>query len=462
MNEKSQHRQAQHKQASSEQVLQDLFEFIWESPSPYHAVSQAHQLLTTANPEIALAPNGPDTNSTDTSSTVHTNTTRTSTAHTDTKSGTSIATLAAANINPDKLHFRIVGAHTDSPNLRIKPQPDSSKAGYQQLVIEPYGGVLLNSWLDRDLGISGRVVTRESETETSTRLLKIDRPLLRVPQLAIHLDREIGKDGLKLASQHMVPIWGLNKTGKTDPSNFRRFLSEQLDISPGEIIAWDLMTHDLTPPAKLGREDEFYAAPRIDNLASCHAGLHALATLSASDLADDAVAVLVLYDHEEVGSETSTGAASPALQHHLERIALSLGADRDQFLAALARSIGVSADGAHAVHPNYLERHDSNHHVHLNGGPVIKLNSNQRYATDANTNAIFQSACQAAGVEFQLYSHQNDLPCGTTIGPITATQLGISVVDVGSPQLSMHSAREFGGAQDPAMLAGALREFLKS
>ncbi len=430
--------QAKHEQATGEQVLQDLFEFIWESPSPYHAVSQAHRLLNAANSEIAIALDESD--------------------HNNTKSGTTIACLAAGSVNPGKLHFRIVGAHTDSPNLRIKPKPDFNKVGYQQLAIEPYGGVLLNSWLDRDLGISGRVVTRKSANEISTHLLKIDRPLLRIPQLAIHLDREITKEGLKLASSHMNPVWGLDKT---ESGSFKGFLSEQLYVSQEEIVAWDLMTHDLIPPARLGRAGEFYAAPRIDNLASCHAGLHALAGLSASDLSDDAVAVLVLYDHEEVGSATSTGAASPMLQHHLERIALSLGADRGQFLAALARSICVSADGSHAVHSNYTEKHDLNHYVHLNGGPAIKVNSNQRYATDANTSAVFQSACRKAGVEFQLYSHQNDLPCGSTIGPITATQLGISVVDVGSPQLSMHSAREFGGAQDPAMLTSALREFLK-
>ena len=445
--------------------LDGLFDFIWGSPSPYHAVRQTTNVLAEAahGKSITVLANA----------------------------GTVIAALAADKVDPGKLAFRIVGAHTDSPNLRIKPQPDTGRptAGgvrYRQLAVEPYGGVLLNSWLDRDLGLSGRVVVRTaggaggagagSGGATSTHLLEINRPLLRVPQLAIHLDRDVTKDGLKLASAHMVPIWGQEIPGAggaggsgaggtgaaASEGGLKAFLAAELDVESEHILAWDLMTHDLTPPATLGVQDEFYAAARIDNLTSCHSAAVALAQLSPPELGDNSVAVIVLYDHEEVGSASATGAAGPALQQFLERVAISLGADRDQFLAALTRSVCVSADGAHGVHPNYVERHDSNHHVHLNGGPVIKLNANQRYATDANTSAIFQAACQAAGVPFQQYSHHSDLPCGSTIGPLTATQLGVPVVDVGCAQLSMHSARELGGSQDPAMLTAALREFLKS
>ncbi len=435
-------------------TLAGLFEFIWNSPSPYHAVEQTLAMLA----GVELSGSSAD-------------------------GGTVIASLAAPEVDPALLSFRIVGAHTDSPNLRVKPQPDSGRAGYRQLVVEPYGGVLLNSWLDRDLGLSGRVAVREGGSgggsggsasgsasgEISTRLLHVNRPLLRVPQLAIHLDREVTQAGLKLTSQHLTPVWGLgdaaNSASAASPpesaGRFAAFLAHELDCDPAAICSWELMTHDLTPPAALGIDGEFYAAPRIDNLASCFSATQALAQLPATDLTDNTVAVIALYDHEEVGSASSSGASSPTLQHFLERTALSLGANRDQFLAALQRSVCVSADGAHAVHPNYLDRHDANHHVHLNGGPVIKLNPNQRYATNAKTSAIFQAACAAAGVGFQQYSHHTDLPCGSTIGPLTATQLGIDVVDVGSAQLSMHSARELGGAKDPAMLTAALREFLR-
>lgn len=458
-------------------VLDSLFEFIEASPSPYHAAAAAADMLASAG--------------------------FTEAARTDPWSlldwgsgfvtrdgGTLVAARAAQDVDPDRLSFRVIGAHTDSPNLRLRPKPDTGAFGYRQLGVEIYGGVLLNSWLDRDLGLSGRVTVRGSDeradasrellgveehrdthfpfwrdadggsgsgapVQPTTVLWRCDRALLRVPQLAIHLDREVN-DGLKLdRQQHMTPVWGL---GAPSANGFREFLAEELWVEPDAVLAWDVMAHDLTPSARLGRDGEMYAAGRIDNLASCHAAVEALAGLDS--LPDDAAAVVVLFDHEEIGSDSATGARSPILADALERIAAALGTSREQFLRAVARSLCVSADGAHAMHPNYPERHEPQHLPMLNGGPVIKANVNVRYATDARTHARFVAACDTAGVPHQVYSHRGNLPCGSTIGPITASRLGMSVVDVGSPMLSMHSARELGGSDDPAMLTAALGAFL--
>ena len=218
------------------------------------------------------------------------------------------------------------------------------------------------------------------------------------------------------------------------------------------------MCHDLTPASPLGRNEEFYVAPRIDNLASCHAALEALSGIETVE--EDTISVVALFDHEEVGSESSSGARGPMLSNALERLAATRAVSREQFLRALTKSSCVSADGAHAVHPNYVDRHEPQHRVALNAGPVIKLNANVRYATDAESSALFQAACQSADVPFQQYAHRTNLLCGSTIGPITAAQLGMSVVDVGSPQLSMHSAREMAGSSDPAYLTSALSAFL--
>ncbi|MDE0498756.1 MAG: M18 family aminopeptidase [Acidimicrobiaceae bacterium] len=460
-------------------MLDSLFEFIEASPSPFHAAAAAVDRLAPAG--FAETGRSESWSELDLAQGLAVR-----------DGGTVVAVRAGAAADPERLRFSVIGAHTDSPNLRLRPRPDSSASGYRQLGVEVYGGVLLNSWLDRDLGLSGRVtVVGSSGREDRSRdlfgaeeykhthfpfwddaeedadggsgararpitvLWRCDRALLRVPQLAIHLDRD-ANDGLKLdRQQHTTPVWGL---GEPSADGFREFLATELDVEPDAVLAWDVMAHDLTPPARLGRDGEMYAAGRIDNLASCHAALEALAGLAA--VPDDTAAVVVLFDHEEIGSDSATGAGSPVLADALERIAAALGADRSQYLRAVARSLCVSADGAHAVHPNYPERHEPGHMPMLNGGPVIKSNVNVRYATDARTSARFAAACNAAGVPHQIYSHRGNLPSGSTIGPITASRLGMSVVDVGSPMLSMHSARELGGSDDPAMLTAALGAFL--
>lgn len=350
--------------------------------------------------------------------------------------------------------FRIVGAHTDSPNLRVKPRPDLSRAGFQLLGVEPYGGLLLNSWLDRDLGLSGRVVVRDG-SGVDERLLHLDEPLLRVPQLAIHLDRELHEKGLQLNKQwHLTPVWGVGD----GPADFPDFLATELGVAVEDVLAWDLMTHDLAPSRRLGRDRDLISAPRLDNLGTSYAGARAL--LRAVDEDAGVVPVLVLFDHEEVGSVSERGAMSTMLPDVLERVVAAQDGDRTDFMRALAGSVCASGDMAHATHPNYPDRHEPQHQIALNGGPVLKINTNLRYATDARGAAAFQLACAKADVPVQTFVTRSDLPCGSTVGPVTAARLGITTVDFGQPMLAMHSAREMCGAYDPVMYVAALAAFL--
>lgn len=359
---------------------------------------------------------------------------------------------------PASAGFRILGAHTDSPNLRVKPNPDHTSAGWRQLAIDVYGGALLNSWLDRDLGLSGRVFVRSEDGGAQQRLLRIDRPVLRVPQLAIHLHREIYEQGLKLnKQQHMRPVWGLSDTSE---EGFHQLLGAELGVEGSDVLSFELMTHDLTPSAITGWNEEFVSAPRLDNQASCYLGLRALLARLDEGSELPCVPVLSLFDHEEVGSTSRTGADGPLLRTLLERSCLARGGSREDFHRACADSLCLSADMAHAVHPNWVEKHDPGHQVQFNSGPVLKLNPNQRYATESETEVAFQLACEKAEVPYQKWIMRSDLACGSTIGPLTAGQLGIPTVDVGNPQLAMHSAREFAGSHDPDYMRRAMTAFL--
>ncbi|NNJ02861.1 M18 family aminopeptidase [Streptomyces sp. ICN441] len=356
---------------------------------------------------------------------------------------------------PAHTPFRIVGAHTDSPNLRVKPEPDMGAHGWRQIAVEIYGGPLLNSWLDRDLGIAGRLTLRDG----SARLVNIDRPLLRVPQLAIHMDRSIHEKGLQLDKQrHMQPVWGLGDTVRQ--GDLISFLEEESGLPPGEVTGWDLMTHAVEAPAFLGRNRELVAGPRMDNLLSVHAGTAALAAVSGRDDLPY-IPVLAAFDHEENGSQADTGADGPLLGSVLERSVFARGGTYEDRARAFAGTVCLSSDTGHAVHPNYAERHDPTHHPRPNRGPILKVNANQRYATDGSGRAVFAAACERADVEWQTFVSNNAMPCGTTIGPITAARHGIRTVDIGVAILSMHSARELCGSDDPYLLANALVAFLE-
>ncbi|MFE0760656.1 M18 family aminopeptidase [Streptomyces smyrnaeus] len=416
-----------------------LLSFLAASPSPYHAVANAAARLEKAGFRQVLeteawdaAPGGRYV----------------------LRGGALIAWYVPENATPGT-PFRIIGAHTDSPNLRVKPVPDTGAHGWRQVAVEIYGGALLNTWLDRDLGLSGRLTLRDR----STHLVNVARAVLRVPQLAIHLDRQVN-DGLKLNRQrHMTPVWGL---GQPREGDLLRFLAEESGLSADEITGWDLMAHSVEPPAYLGRDRELVAGPRMDNLLSVHAGVAALTAVAArgADTELGTIPVLAAFDHEENGSQSDTGAEGPLLGSVLERSVYARGGSYDERARAWAGTVCLSSDTGHAVHPNYPERHEPGHHPLPNGGPILKVNVNQRYSTDGSGRALFAAACERAGVPWQSFVSNNDVPCGTTIGPITAARHGITTVDIGVAILSMHSARELCGAEDPYLLANCLTAFL--
>ncbi|MFP1625919.1 M18 family aminopeptidase [Streptomyces sp. 5K101] len=416
----------------------DLMSFLTAAPSPYHAVAEAAERLEKAGFRHLL-----ETDSWDGAAG----------GRYVLRGGALIAWYVPEGAAPHT-PFRIVGAHTDSPNLRVKPLPDTGSHGWRQVAVEIYGGTLLNTWLDRDLGLAGRLTLRDG----SHRLVNIDRPLLRVPQLAVHLDRSVNTDGLKLDRQrHMQPVWGLGDVGEGD---LIRFLEQESGIDEGDVTGWDLMVHAIEPPAYLGRDRELLAGPRMDNLLSVHAGTAALTAVAASGELP-CIPVLAAFDHEENGSQSDTGAEGPLLGSVLERSVYSRGGSLEDRARAFAGTICLSSDTGHAVHPNYGERHDPTHHPRANGGPILKVNVNQRYATDGSGRAVFAAACEKAGVPWQTFVSNNAMPCGTTIGPITAARHGIATVDIGVAILSMHSARELCGADDPYLLANALVAFLE-
>ena len=353
---------------------------------------------------------------------------------------------------------RLIGAHTDSPGLHLKPNAQYSTSGYVQFGVEVYGGPLLGSWTDRDLSLAGRVVLKESG-RLKVRPFRSKSVLLRVPQLAIHLNREVNDKGLILNKQtHMPPVAGLEIDGEVVDSNLlNKLIAKELDIDIKRIHSSKLECYDTHSAALSGLNQEFIVSGRIDNLTMCHAALEAL--INSHD-SNPQTAMIALFDNEEIGSSTSNGAASSMMRDIIERV-IGRSGEKQAFQRGLAQSMCISADGAHGVHPNYVEYHDPQHAVKMNQGPVIKVNANHRYATGALTAAIFENLCTDVDVPVQYYAHKTDLPCGSTIGPITATGLGIPVVDVGNAMLSMHSIREMAGVADHAMMIKVLTHYFE-
>ncbi|HWV39146.1 MAG TPA: M18 family aminopeptidase [Vulgatibacter sp.] len=369
--------------------------------------------------------------------------------------GGAIVAFRVGTVPPAEGGFRLVGAHTDSPNLRVKPNSYYTKEGCRQLGVEVYGGALTYTWLDRDLGLAGKVVCRGDAPGTfETRLVRVDRPILRVPSLAIHLDRDVIKKGLVLNPQnHLPPLLAMAHSSL--PDGLAGLLGEELGVEADRILSWDLSLFDLQPAAIGGLRGDFVFSPRLDNQASCHAALTALLRAPAAA----ATQAACLYDHEEVGSGSTAGAGGSLVEDLLLRILRATGAEGEALPQALARSWQVSADMAHAVHPNYADKHDPHHEPRLNGGPVIKINAQQRYATGAEGEALFEALCQDAKVPYQKFVSRTDVACGSTIGPISSARLGVRTVDVGNPMLSMHSIREQGGAEDPERMTEVLQRF---
>ena len=429
-------------------AVADLLRFIDASPTPYHAAREAGARLSKAGFRELRAEDVWKLSPGDTRYVVR---------------GGSLVAFVAGAAPPAAAGFRWVGAHTDSPNLRVKPRPDVTAHGCRQIAVEPYGGLLLHTWLDRDLSLAGRVSVAGAQGPRSL-LVAFERPLLRIPSLAIHLQRESERKSLELnAQQHLVPVVGL-----ADGRQLTALVAAELrergiaEVDPRDVLAFDLMAHDADPARLVGSEGELISAPRLDNLASCHAAVSALVRASSAANAASRTLGIVLYDHEEVGSRSAQGAAGPLLGEALARIVEALEDGGPQGLSrAVARSRLVSADVAHAVHPNYADRHEPGHRPLLGKGPVLKVNAAQSYATDGEVAAEITALCRARGFEPQQFVVRSDLPCGSTIGPITAARVGLRTVDIGSPVLAMHSCRELAAAADVEPMIDLLAAFFE-
>jgi len=435
-------------------LVHSLIDYIDASPTPFHAVAHSVQRLLAAgftelreHDPWSLSPGQ---------------------RYFTTRGGSSLVAFICGRSAPALSGFLALGAHTDSPNLRIKPAPDLRRHGYTQLGVEVYGSALLSTWLDRDLSIAGRVSV-EHAGHIESQLIDFGRPLIRIPNLAIHLNRQVNSEGLVLNAQtHLAPILGLESAGYAPlTETLARELSRTGNpIAPSQILGWDLSLYDTQRAALSGLHQEFVQSARLDNLAGCFVALQAL--IGAQD-SHAATRVAVLNDHEEVGSRSAQGASSSLLKLALERITGSYShadhpghGEYEAFARAMARSFFVSVDAAHAVHPNYAERHELNHTPVLGRGPVLKLNANQSYATDGLTVARIEQWRRRADVGLQSYVVRSDLPCGSTIGPIVAAQLGIATADLGQPLLSMHSIREMASVDDLTLTLRLLASYLAS
>ena len=422
--------------------IHDLLEFIDHSPTPFHAVEEMKsKLIEQGYSELRESDAWELTNNS---------------KHFVTRNDSSLIAFIVGTKTKDASGFKIIGAHTDSPNLKLKPNPSYEKNGYLQLGVETYGGVLLTTWTDRDLSLAGRVIIK-GKKQPQSKLILFDEPLLRIPQLAIHLNRDVNEKGLTLNKQnHLPPIFSLSDKKGSNKNLLEKRVAQKLKCKSADILNMELSLYDTQSGAIGGAEGEFIFSSRLDNLASCHAALQALIE---SKTKDPMTRVIAFYDDEEVGSDSAQGAGSPFLKDVLERLTLESDNPRETFFRSMANSFFISADMAHAVHPNYPEKHDPQHMPVLNGGPVIKCNSNQRYATEGVSSAWFEMLCKKAGVPVQKFVVRSDLGCGSTIGPITAANLGIRTVDVGNPMLSMHSIREMAGAKDHLPLIKAFKEY---
>ncbi|MDO9151721.1 MAG: M18 family aminopeptidase [Methylotenera sp.] len=425
-------------------LAKDLLNFIDLSPSPWHAVDYIEQQLLNAG--FAKLD--------------ETQAWQLSTGHRYfvVRGGASIIAFTLGNKPITNTGFRMVGAHTDSPSLRLKPKAAYETDGLLRIGVEVYGGPILATFTDRDLSIAGRVTVR-TETGHTIKLLKFDNALMRLPNLAIHMNREVNEKGLKLNKQTELPLlFGESEAGIEADQQFLAYIAEALDIAPQDIVTFEFNVFDTQKGAFWGAQQEFITNSQLDNLASCHAAITALLNSSNQETSN----ICALFDHEEVGSESATGASGSFLSDVINRITANTGMSEEDRLRALALSFFVSADMAHAYHPNHSSAYEPCHHVMVNQGPVIKTNANQRYASNADTAARFISLCERANAPFQQYAHRTDLGCGSTIGPILASGLGVASVDVGSPMWAMHSIRESAGVLDHYYMIETLKVLFNS
>ena len=423
-----------------EELNQGLIDFLKASPTPFHATASLAQRLEAAGYQHL-----------DERAAWHT---EAGGRYYVTRNDSSIIAVKLGKRPPLEGGLRLVGAHTDSPCLRVKPQPELQRQGFFQLGVEVYGGALFAPWFDRDLSLAGRVTFRESG-RVQSQLIDFHKPIAVIPNLAIHLNREANQGWPINAQNELPPI--LAQLAGSEAADFRALLADQLarehGLNADAVLDYELSFYDTQSAAVIGLNHDFIAGARLDNLLSCYAGLQAL--LAAPDAES---CVLVCTDHEEVGSCSACGADGPMLEQVLRRLL----PEGDDFVRSIQRSLLVSADNAHAVHPNYADKHDENHGPKLNAGPVIKINSNQRYATTSETAGFFRHLCLENEVPVQSFVTRSDMGCGSTIGPLTASQLGVRTVDIGLPTFAMHSIRELAGSHDLAHLVKVLSAFYAS
>ena len=411
-------------------LAQDLLDFIAKSPTPFHATQNLLSMMLDA---------GFTELNDDFDWTIEANA-----RYVITRNDSSII---AFNTGKDlNTGIRLLGAHTDSPCLRIKPNPEIHKNGYLQLGVEVYGGALLHPWLDRDLSIAGRVSGLDKNGELFHQLIDIKKAIAVIPNLAIHLDRK-ANDGKTINKQTDLPLI----IAQDEERSFKKLLLDYCDSNAERILDYELSCYDTQTPSLVGLNDEFICSARLDNLLSSY-----IAARAIIDTDTDQASLYVSTDHEEVGSASACGAQGPFLKSVLER----LTSDAKQLTQLISRSSLLSCDNAHGIHPNHASKHDKNHGPILNQGPVIKTNTNQRYATNSVSSAKFQQVCEKVDVPTQNFVVRSDMGCGSTIGPITATELGIETLDIGVPQWAMHSIRETAGTKDCEYLYASLCAFL--
>jgi len=432
---------------SARRQVEHLLKFIDASPSPWHAVASVEtQLLSFQFVKLdeadkwQLKPGG---------------------RYYVVRDDSSVIAFVLGQKTLLETGFKIIGAHTDSPGLRIKPKPATGMDALLRLGVEVYGGPILATFTDRDLSLAGRVVYKNEQGHIVSKLISFDQPLLRLPNLAIHMNRAVNEEGLKLHRQFELPLILTQLSEQQLPQDyFLALLQQQIGVEATRLLSWELNVYDTQKGTLWGAEQEFYADSQLDNLASCHAALQAL--IDDSVLSAEATVVCGLFDHEEIGSESNKGADGSFLPDVLQRIAWAQQIQGEDLVRSYAKSFMISADMAHAYQPNFPNAYDPEHKVRVNEGPVIKINVNQRYSSESVSAAQFAGWCEQAGVPYQTYSHRCDLACGSTIGPMVSARLGIRSVDVGSPLWAMHSIRESAGVYDHAYLISVLKTFFVS
>jgi aspartyl aminopeptidase len=429
---------------SAQQQVQHLLDFVDASPSPWHVIKSVEAQLAGFNfvkldetLKWTLEPSG---------------------RYYVVRDDSSIIIFVLGQKPLVETGFKMIGAHTDSPGLRIKPNTATSIDGLLRVGVEIYGGPILATFTDRDLSLAGRVNYKDVKNNIVSSLVKFDSPLLRLPNLAIHMNRMVNEEGLKLHKQNELPLILSTLAQECLPQTyFLELLKGQTACEIERILSWDLAVYDTQKGSFWGAENEFYADSQLDNLASCHAALQAL--LDDELLVNENSLVCAFFDHEEIGSESNRGADGSFLGDVLKRIALVTENNEEDFTRALAKSFMISADMAHAYQPNFSLAYDQDHKISVNKGPVIKVNANHRYSTEGVSEAMFVDWCEQAGVPYQKYAHRSDLACGSTIGPITSARLGIRSVDVGNPLWAMHSIRESAGVLDHSYMIKVLKKF---